>query len=115
MKRILVLTLLLLFLPYTLASAANRIIVSSNPVDSIANNNDSIDVIVDRLVLKTSIRRRLEESVAVAVKAGDGKMLVYFPDTDNDILFSEFAACNTCGISVPELSTQLFSFNNRNT
>ncbi|MDW7771270.1 MAG: excinuclease ABC subunit UvrA [Desulfobulbaceae bacterium] len=76
------------------------------------NKHHSIDVVVDRLVLKPSIRRRLEESVAVAAKAGEGTMLAYFPETERELLFSESAACHQCGVSVPELSTQLFSFNN---
>lgn len=89
-----------------------KIIDLSESIELDKNKHHSIDVIVDRLVLKSSIRRRLEESVAVAVKEGEGRMLAYFPDSDHDTLFSEFAACHRCGISVPELSTQLFSFNN---
>ncbi|VAW40892.1 Excinuclease ABC subunit A [hydrothermal vent metagenome] len=76
------------------------------------NNLHTIEVVVDRLVLKPSIRRRLEESVAMAVKQSGGTMLALFPDSGREILFSESAACHRCGVSVPELSTQLFSFNN---
>ncbi len=76
------------------------------------NNLHTIEVVVDRLVLKPAIRRRLEESVAMAVKQSGGTMLALFPDTDQEILFSESAACHRCGVSVPALSTQLFSFNN---
>ncbi|HBI15792.1 MAG TPA: excinuclease ABC subunit UvrA [Desulfobulbaceae bacterium] len=76
------------------------------------NRHHTIEVVVDRLVLKSSIRRRLEESVATAVRVSEGTMLVSFPDSGEEQLFSESAACPTCGISVPELSTQLFSFNN---
>ena len=39
-------------------------------------------------------------------------MLAYFPGKDKEQLYSESAACESCGVSVPELSTQLFSFNN---
>ena len=76
------------------------------------NKHHTIEVVVDRLVLKPSIRRRLEESVATAVRVSEGTMLALFPDSGEEQLFSESAACPTCGISVPELSTQLFSFNN---
>jgi excinuclease ABC subunit A len=76
------------------------------------NKRHTIEAVVDRLVIKGSIRRRLDESVSTAVALGGGTMLAVFPDTGEEVLFSESAACHQCGISVPELSTQLFSFNN---
>ena len=76
------------------------------------NKKHSIEVVVDRLVIKESIRRRLADSVSTAVKLTDGFLLVLFPDDDSEQLFSELAACHACGISMPPISTQLFSFNN---
>ena len=76
------------------------------------NKKHSIEVVVDRLVIKESIRRRLSDSVSTAVKLTDGFLLVLFPDDDSERLFSELAACHACGISMPPISTQLFSFNN---
>ncbi|MCL1980134.1 MAG: excinuclease ABC subunit UvrA [Proteobacteria bacterium] len=76
------------------------------------NKRHTIEAVIDRLVIKASIRRRLDESVSTAVALGNGAMLAHFPDSGEEILFSESAACHQCGISVPELSTQLFSFNN---
>ncbi len=76
------------------------------------NKHHYIEAVVDRLVLKDSIRRRLDESISTAVALGGGTMLAVFPDSGEELLFSESAACHQCGISVPELSTQLFSFNN---
>ncbi|MBM9538297.1 excinuclease ABC subunit UvrA [Desulfobulbus alkaliphilus] len=76
------------------------------------NKHHFIEAVVDRLVLKPSIRRRLDESVSTAVALGSGTMLAVFPDSGEEILFSESAACHHCGISMPELSPQLFSFNN---
>ncbi|MEA2115802.1 MAG: excinuclease ABC subunit UvrA [Thermodesulfobacteriota bacterium] len=76
------------------------------------NNHHSIEAVVDRLVVKPGIRRRLDESVSTAVGLSEGTMLAFFPDTKEEVLFSESAACHECGISVQELSTQLFSFNN---
>ncbi len=85
----------------------------------------TIEVVVDRLVLKEGIQRRLSESVATAVNLAEGRLLVNFPDQSGKVgrggkgrrgeserLFSERAACITCGRSLPELSPQLFSFNN---
>ena len=76
------------------------------------NKHHFIEAVVDRLVIKPSIRRRLDESVSTAVALGGGTMLAHFPDSGEEVLFSESAACHQCGISLPELSTQLFSFNN---
>ncbi len=76
------------------------------------NNHHTIEAVVDRLVVKPGIRRRLDESISTAVKLSQGTMLALFPDDGEEILFAESAACHACGISVQELSTQLFSFNN---
>ncbi|MGI6656531.1 MAG: excinuclease ABC subunit UvrA [Desulfobulbus sp.] len=76
------------------------------------NQYHTIEAVVDRLVIKPTIRRRLDESVSTCVQLGNGLMLALFPDTGEEVLFSEHASCHSCGISVPELSPQLFSFNN---
>ncbi len=71
-----------------------------------------IEAVVDRLVMKPSIARRLADSVSTAVSLSEGFLLVFFPDTDTEELMSERAACVACGRSLPDLSPQLFSFNN---
>lgn len=76
------------------------------------NRRHSIEVVVDRLALQSSVSRRLTDSVTTAVKLTEGFLLVNFPDEGREQLFSELAACHLCGISMPALSTQLFSFNN---
>ena len=75
------------------------------------NKKHSIEVVVDRLVIKESIRRRLADSVTTAVKITEGFLLVVHPEENREELFSEFAACHKCGVSLPPVSTQLFSFN----
>ena len=76
------------------------------------NKKHTIEIVVDRLVLKSSVRRRLADSISTAVKVTGGFLLALFPDKDQEQLFSELAACHNCNISMPPLSTQLFSFNN---
>ena len=76
------------------------------------NKRHTIEIVVDRLVVKTDIRRRLSDSVSTAVKLTEGFLLANFPDVGKERLFSEHAACHACGISMPQPSTQLFSFNN---
>ena len=72
----------------------------------------TIQVVVDRLVVKPSSRRRLEESVATVLRLSSGVMVAHFPDSGEETFFSETATCYRCAISTPELSPQLFSFNN---
>jgi excinuclease ABC subunit A len=76
------------------------------------NKRHIIEVVVDRLVLKPTVAKRLADSIATAVKLSQGFLLAHFPMDKTETLFSEKAACIACGRSLPELSTQLFSFNN---
>ncbi len=72
----------------------------------------TIEVVIDRVVVKNKGRRRLADSVATAVKVSDGFLLLHFPTDETEILLSERAACISCGTSLQDLSPQLFSFNN---
>jgi excinuclease ABC subunit A len=75
------------------------------------NKKHTIEVYVDRLVLKDGIRQRLTDSVELALKLADGLVKVAMVDGD-DLLFSERFACIDCGVSYPEISPRMFSFNN---
>ncbi len=74
-----------------------------------------IDVVVDRLVVKDGIRRRLTDSVETALKLASGIVRIYaeYPDKRvEETLQSEHFACVDCGVSFDELSPRMFSFNN---
>lgn len=73
---------------------------------------NSISVVVDRIVIKPGIESRLNDSVETASKLGGGVIAVIDADTGHRTMMSEHNACLHCGISLPELSPQLFSFNN---
>lgn len=89
-------------------------IVHADDVESLEKNKKhSIEIVVDRLVVKESVRHRLWDSVETIVRLTEGFLMVLFPDEENRIqLFSEHASCHSCGVSLPAISTQLFSFNN---
>jgi excinuclease ABC subunit A len=71
-----------------------------------------ISVVVDRLVMKTDLRRRLSESVEAAAGLAAGLVEVEFVDDSREkMLFSEQFACLNCGTSIPELEPRIFSFN----
>jgi excinuclease ABC subunit A len=69
-----------------------------------------IDVVVDRLVIKETIRKRLADSLELALAQAGGIVSILVPGRDT-ILFSEKSACIECGISYPEFTPASFSFN----
>jgi len=69
-----------------------------------------IEVIVDRLVRKDGIRKRLRDSLETAARLAEGLVSVQIAGGE-ELLFSEKYACPECGISVPELAPRMFSFN----
>ena len=76
------------------------------------NKKHNIEVVVDRLVIKEDIVRRLTDSVEIAANLSGGLVVVNIVGEDRDILFSQNYACEDCGISIEELSPRMFSFNN---
>ncbi|MCB2183478.1 MAG: excinuclease ABC subunit UvrA [Desulfobulbaceae bacterium] len=72
----------------------------------------TVEAVVDRIVIKPASRGRLAQSTATAVQLSEGFLLVSFPDSGEEKLFSERAACSVCGTNLLDLSPQLFSFNN---
>ncbi len=75
------------------------------------NIKHTIEIIVDRLVIKESIRNRLADSVELASKLASGTVLVSVVDGE-ELLFSQNYACPDHGVSIDELSPRMFSFNN---
>lgn len=71
----------------------------------------TIEVVIDRLIMKEGLKERLTESVELALKKGDGLVVVNILDENRDILFSEKYSCPDCGTSIPEMEPRLFSFN----
>ncbi len=73
----------------------------------------TLETVVDRLVIKENMGKRLADSVETALKHGEGSLVVtVLGDKDEELLFSEKFACSYCNISYPELEPRLFSFNN---
>lgn len=70
----------------------------------------TIEVVVDRIVLKEGIRSRLFDSIEAALRIADGYVIIDTMD-GQELLFSEYYACPVCGFTVPELEPRLFSFN----
>lgn len=75
------------------------------------NRKHNISIVVDRLVMKGDIRRRLTDSVETALKNADGLVVIETVDNGEEELFSTNNSCPECGISVGEITPRLFSFN----
>ena len=74
------------------------------------NKKHTIEIVIDRIVVKEGIRSRLFDSVEAALHQAEGYVIVDKMD-GSELLFSEFYACPVCGFTVPELEPRLFSFN----
>ena len=71
----------------------------------------TVQIVVDRLTIDPESRPRLTDSVETAVKAGGGAMIALVEGEERERAYSEARACPSCGIGLPELSPQSFSFN----
>ena len=76
------------------------------------NKKHQIEIVVDRLVIKENMTRRLTDSMETAAALSGGLILVNNAATDEDMSFSQNYACEDCGISIEELTPRMFSFNN---
>jgi len=81
-----------------------------SPIALVKNKKHTIEVVVDRLVINEKIRKRLADSLEIALKLGSGVVLVD-AGGDKEFLFSEHYACVHCNISYEELTPRMFSFN----
>ena len=70
-----------------------------------------ISIVVDRLVMKEGIRKRLSESIEAAAQLADGLIAIQDPETGEEQVYSERFACLNCGASMPEIEPRIFSFN----
>lgn len=83
--------------------------MDENPGIKEKNKKHDIEVVVDRLIVKAGIDRRLADSLELAAKMGEGIVLIL--KGEEVLLFSEHLACIDCGVSYPKTEPRLFSFN----
>ena len=75
------------------------------------NIKDTIEVVIDRIVLAKEERTRIFEAIETSTKMAEGLVLIKKYDTDEEILWSEKFACIKCNYSIPDLEPRMFSFN----
>ena len=76
------------------------------------NKKHTIELVVDRLVIREGQRRRITDSVETACSHSGGLVIIHLPDREEELNFSQNYACEDCGISLSELEPRMFSFNN---
>ncbi len=76
------------------------------------NKKHTIELVVDRLVIRNGNRRRLTDSIETACNHSGGLVTIQLPDSQEEMSFSQNYACEDCGISLFELEPRMFSFNN---
>ena len=76
------------------------------------NKKHHIEIIIDRLIMKPDLGKRLADSIETATSHSGGMVIIHQLDPEQEELYSLNYACEACGISMPELSPRMFSFNN---
>ncbi len=83
----------------------------SEPIPMDKKKKHDIEIVIDRLVIKPGVERRLAESVETALRQAEGLVLVNLVDQKKDQLYSEKLSCIVDGISYPDIAPNSFSFN----
>ena len=95
---------------YVRARVDGTLVSLDEPVPLDRRKNHTIEIVVDRLLLKTGIAQRLEQSVETALRLTGGLVTIAVVGGEEHV-YSEKLACSSCGISVPQLEPRSFSFN----
>ncbi len=82
----------------------------SEKIELDKNKKHSIEVVVDRIIVKDDVHSRLADSLEMALKLSEGRVLVDVMEQE-ELLFSQKLACPECGFSIEELAPRMFSFN----
>ena len=83
----------------------------AEPIPMDKKKKHNIEIVIDRLVVKPGIERRLAESIETALRQAEGLVLINLVDQKKDLLYSEKLACIVDNISYPEIAPKTFSFN----
>ncbi len=97
---------------YVRARVDGNIYELSEEIPMEKNRKHTIEILVDRIAVKDSVRRRLSDSAETALSLSGGLLLAVLADSGEELSFSQNYACPDCGISLEEITPRLFSFNN---
>ena len=87
-----------------------EILVLGESINLEKNKKHNIEIVIDRLIISKEVKERLTESIELALKVGEGVVIINkLPN--NEYIFSEKFACSSCQISLEEIAPRMFSFN----
>ena len=95
---------------FTKARIDGRFVTLDDDIRLDRRRNHTIEVLIDRLIVKAGIERRLSDAIEMALKLADDIVVINTLD-GGDRLFSRRLACPSCGVSIPEMTPRAFSFN----
>ncbi|MFY4774976.1 excinuclease ABC subunit UvrA [Metabacillus sp. RGM 3146] len=95
---------------YVRVRVDNELMELADEIELEKNKKHSIEVVIDRIVIKEGVEARLSDSLETALKLGSGKVVIDVIG-EEELLFSEDHACPICGFSIGELEPRMFSFN----
>ncbi len=96
---------------YARVRVDNKIFDIDEEITLDKNKKHTIDAVIDRLIVGSEIGKRLIESVEAALNLGEGVMIYFDNDSQEEEVYSQNFACPNCHISLPEISPRSFSFN----
>jgi len=96
---------------FTRAIVDGEMIELSDPPTLDKQKKHTIDIVIDRLVVKEGMQQRLADSLETATRVAKGLVKVLYADSKREELLSQSYACPDCGISIGEITPRLFSFN----
>jgi excinuclease ABC subunit A len=95
---------------YTRLRIDGRAVEINDEIKLEKNKKHTIEIIVDRLIIREGIQKRLTDSIETVLKLSSGILVI--DKGDEELLFNQNFACSDCGISIEELTPRMFSFNN---
>jgi excinuclease ABC subunit A len=96
---------------FTRAIVDGEMVELANPPVLDKQKKHTIDIVIDRLVMKEGVEQRLADSLEVATRVSKGLVKILFAEDQREELLSQTYSCPDCGISIGEISPRLFSFN----
>ena len=96
---------------YVRVRVDKEVVDVNEPIELDKNKKHNIEIVVDRIIVKPNIQKRLADSIETVLKLSNGILVVDVIGKE-EILFSQNFACTECGISMEELTPRMFSFNN---
>ncbi len=97
---------------YVRARVDGEIIELSDPPKLAKTKKHTIEVVVDRIIIRPDLQQRLTDSLETALNLGGGLVIVHQLESGEETMYSQNYACPDCGVSIEALEPRLFSFNN---